>query len=162
MVADANFESSSKAPEKRKEKELGSDNLQKPAPEAPTNTAQNTEQSVASAPNANSAIDKSNTATVAADDKAVAPKTEATNTANTGVMTANSTATSKTKPSSNSNANGNGNAPKNKKGALDPNRLPDSGQDSATHSTAKTDTDASGAAEKEAKQSKLNDKNSDK
>ena len=162
MVADANFESSSKAPEKRKEKELGGDNLQKPAPEAPTNTAQNTEQSVASAPNANSAIDKSNTATVAADDKAVAPKTEATNTANTGVMSANSTATSKTKTPSNSNTNGNGNAPKNKKGALDPNRLPDSGQDSATHSIAKTDTDASGAAEKEAKQSKLNDKNSDK
>ncbi|WP_289116133.1 cation:proton antiporter [uncultured Psychrobacter sp.] len=162
MVADANFESSSKAPEKRKEKELGGDNLQKPAPEAPTNTAQNTEQSVASAPNVNSAIDKSNTATVAADDKAVAPKTEATNTANTGVMSANSTATSKTKTPSNSNTNGNGNAPKNKKGALDPNRLPDSGQDSATHSIAKTDTDASGAAEKEAKQSKLNDKNSDK
>ena len=77
-------------------------------------------------------------------------------------MSANSTATSKTKTPSNSNTNGNGNAPKNKKGALDPNRLPDSGQDSATHSIAKTDTDASGAAEKEAKQSKLNDKNSDK
>ncbi len=49
-----------------------------------------------------------------------------------------------------------------KNGALDPNRLPDSGQDSATHSTAKADTDASGAVGKEAKQSELNDKNSDK
>tara|TARA_R110002073_G_scaffold301860_1_gene469354 strand:- start:66 stop:260 length:195 start_codon:yes stop_codon:yes gene_type:complete len=47
---------------------------------------------------------------------------------NKGVMSANSTATSKTKTSTNSN--GNGSAPKNKKGALDPNRLPDSAQDS--------------------------------
>ncbi|MGM8900003.1 hypothetical protein ACS8FC_15430, partial [Psychrobacter sp. 1Y4] len=111
----------------------------------------------------NSGIDKSpNIAPVATDDKAVTPKAVSTDTANKGVMSANSTATSKTKTSSNSNTNGNGNAPKNKKGALDPNRLPDSGQDNATHSTANTDTDASSAVEKEAKQSELNDKNSDK
>ncbi|BBI66051.1 hypothetical protein PKHYL_02420 [Psychrobacter sp. KH172YL61] len=49
-----------------------------------------------------------------------------------------------------------------KKERLIPIVSPDSGQDSATHSTAKADTDASGAVGKEAKQSELNDKNSDK
>ncbi|MER1974221.1 MAG: hypothetical protein ABS880_10690, partial [Psychrobacter alimentarius] len=57
--------------------------------------------------------------------------------ANKGVMSANSTATSKTKTSG-SSTNGNGNAPKNKKGGLDPNRLPDSSQDN----TASTDVDS--------------------
>jgi len=160
MVADANFESSSKAPEKRKEKELSSDSTQKAEPETTTDTAKNAEKSTTSV---SSGVDKSpNIAPVATDDKAVVPKAVSTDTANKGVMSANSTATSKTKTSNNSNTNGNGNAPKNKKGALDPNRLPDSGQDNATHSTANTDTDASIAVGKKAEQSELNDKNSDK
>jgi hypothetical protein len=56
-------------------------------------------------------------------------------------MSANSTAVSKTKASTSGNTNGNGNAPKTKKGALDPNRLPDSGQDNANSSDIDTAQD---------------------
>ena len=45
-------------------------------------------------------------------------------------------------PASNNNSNGNGSAPKTKKGALDPNRFPDSGQDTATDTDIDTTQEA--------------------
>ncbi|WP_352258675.1 sodium:proton antiporter [Psychrobacter sp. TB55-MNA-CIBAN-0194] len=137
MAADANFESSSKAPEKRKEKEPSDESAD--AAEQATDSdkekgaeQKSTEQNTTSDSSSRSSNDTeskdSPTSPATTTDKTVEPKDES---ANKGVMSANSTAVSKTKASSNSNANGNGNAPKTKKGALDPNRLPDSGQDNA-------------------------------
>ena len=132
MAADANFESNSKAPEKRKEQEPSPDDSQTAAPESLVDSDKNDEQNTA---NPSSATQSSNTetkspssTTVEKSEPVEEPKTSATNMDNKGVMSANLTATSKTKTSTNSN--GNGSAPKNKKGALDPNRLPDSAQDS--------------------------------
>ena len=75
--------------------------------------------------------------------KVIASKDESIDVVNKGVMSANSTATSKAIPknkvSNNSSTNGNGNAPKTKKGALDPNRLPDSGQDNTTNTSSDVD-----------------------
>src|SRR5690606_37743028 len=71
---------------------------------------------------------KADTQTAESDTTGAANSTNVTNAHKTkGVMSDNSTATSKTKTSS--NTNGNGSAPKTKKGALDPNRLPDSSGD---------------------------------
>jgi hypothetical protein len=132
MAADANFESNSKAPEKRKEQEPSPDDSQTAAPESSVDSDKNDEQSTA---NQSSTTQSSSTetkspssTTVEKSEPVEEPKTSATTVDNKGVMSANSTATSKTKTSTNSN--GNGSAPKNKKGALDPNRLPDSAQDS--------------------------------
>ncbi|WP_250163535.1 hypothetical protein [Psychrobacter sp. WY6] len=76
-------------------------------------------------------------------DKVITSKDESIDVVNKGVMSANSTATSKAIPknkvSNNSSTNGNGNAPKTKKGALDPNRLPDSGQDNTTNASSDGD-----------------------
>ena len=147
MAADANFESSSKAPEKRKEKEPSDESAD--AAEQATDSdkekgaeQKSTEQNTAidsSSRSSNDAESKdSPTSPATTTDKTVEPKDES---ANKGVMSANSTAISKTKVSSNSNANGNGSAPKTKKGALDPNRLPDSGQDNAKSSDIDTAQD---------------------
>jgi len=153
---------------KRKEKELSADSTPRVEPETLTDTTKSTEQNTATQSSTvqDSNVDKSPTiAPVATENTDVEQKTastSSTNNAHTGVMSANSTATSKTKSSTHSN--GNGSAPKNKKGALDPNRLPDSGQDNATNSTTKTgtETDTSVIVEKPAEQSELADKNSDK
>ena len=73
-------------------------------------------------------IKKAETQTAESDATGAANSTNVTYVHKTkGVMSDNSTATSKTKTSS--NTNGNGSAPKTKKGALDPNRLPDSSGD---------------------------------
>jgi hypothetical protein len=80
-----------------------------------------------------------------ANDKATEPKEALTDTANKGVMSANATATSKNKTANNSSTNGNGSAPKNKKGSLDPNRLPDSNQDH----TVSSDVDITKNAERQ-------------
>ncbi|MBH0063818.1 cation:proton antiporter [Psychrobacter sp. SZ93C1] len=147
MAADANFESSSKAPEKRKEKEPSDESAD--AAEQATDSdkekgaeQKSTEQNTADNSSSHSSNDAeskdSPTSPATTTDKTVEPKDES---ANKGVMSANSTAISKTKASSNSNANGNGNAPKTKKGALDPNRLPDSGQDNTKSADIETAQD---------------------
>lgn len=152
-AADASFESSSKAPEKRKEIELTDDNGETTAPEPVAPTAKEadkkadtvaetvskttTETTTETAPEtasekktvaenqpSNAHAKKGNTQASASKDKA----------ANKGVMSDNSSATSKTKTPS--NANGNGSAPKTKKGTLDPNRLPDSSGDHAAKSSS--------------------------
>ncbi|MBO6225966.1 MAG: cation:proton antiporter, partial [Psychrobacter sp.] len=138
MAADASFESKSKAPEKRKEKELSDISAQAAAQESVANIEKDGEQNISNdaSPKPSSSETLSDTVT-SSKDKATESKEASTNPANKGVMSANSTATSKTKTSG-SSTNGNGNAPKNKKGGLDPNRLPDSSQDN----TASTDVDS--------------------
>ena len=158
LAADANFESSSKAPEKRKEKELSDDSVD--ATEQSTATDSDsakekiaeqaiTEQRVAEqnadteVSNHSSSNAETKTTPDTLNDKVITSKDESIDVVNKGVMSANSTATSKAIPknkvSSNSNTNGNGNAPKTKKGALDPNRLPDSGQDNTTNASSDVD-----------------------
>ena len=143
-AADASFESSSKAPEKRKEIELTDDSNDTTTSEAVLTTAKEVNvaevsesekvqdkqaDSVTDTPNkiqvSSTTVKKDNVQTTESD--ATAPNSS-TNAINKGVMSDNSTATSKTKTSS--NTNGNGSAPKTKKGTLDPNRLPDSSGDS--------------------------------
>jgi hypothetical protein len=143
-AADASFESSSKAPEKRKGIELSDASDDTAMPEAALTTAKEANvaeasesekaqdkqaDSVTDTPNKTQALSttvkKDNVQTTESD--ATAPN-GSTNAINKGVMSDNSTATSKTKTSS--STNGNGSAPKTKKGTLDPNRLPDSSGDS--------------------------------
>ncbi len=135
MAADANFESSSKAPEKRKSIELNDDSVTELKPASVTDSETETKSPVTSDSSANPVSQSApKTSEITANNKAAEPKNAPANTANKGVMSANSTATSKTKTSITGHTNGNGSAPKNKKGSLDPNRLPDSGQDNATNS----------------------------
>ena len=146
-AADASFESSSKAPEKRKEIELTDASNDTAMPEAALNTAQeadiakvtdiktaqeNQSDTVTDTLNKTPASDvnaeKVNIQTAESDSTGADNSTNVTNAHKTkGVMSDNSTATSKIKTSS--STNGNGSAPKTKKGALDPNRLPDSSGD---------------------------------
>ncbi|MBE0445984.1 cation:proton antiporter [Psychrobacter sp. FME5] len=155
MAADANFESKSKAPDKRKEKELSDDNAdvaeQDPATatDKDNNPETDNEQKVSSdsstSTNDSSSSESAPAKPTTANDKGAESKSESANTADKGVMSANSTAESKTTSKSklSSSTNGDGNAPKTKKGSLDPNRLPDSGQNNATS----TGTDASSDAD---------------
>jgi len=148
-AADASFESSSKAPEKRQETELTDASNDTTMPESTSTTAkevdnevtkdtdiktaqENPSDTVTHTPNKTPASEvnakKVETQTAESDATGAANSTNVTNAHKTkGVMSDNSTATSKTKTSS--NTNGNGSAPKTKKGALDPNRLPDSSGD---------------------------------
>ena len=156
IAADASFGSGSKAPEKRKENDPsdeGSDAAEQATDgDKEKGTEQkNNDQHTASDASSNSnssaeskALPSSPTSTssptATATEKTVEPTDES---ANKGVMSANSTAVSKTKASSSSNTNGNGNAPKTRKGALNPNRLPDSGQDTTTNSEVDIPKDTS-------------------
>ncbi|MBE0405639.1 cation:proton antiporter domain-containing protein [Psychrobacter sp. AOP22-C1-22] len=154
MAADANFESKSKAPDKRKEKELSDDNAdvaeQDPATatDKDNNPETDNEQKVSSdsstSANDSSSSESAPAKPTTANDKGAESKSEPANTVDKGVMSANSTAESKTTSKSklSSNTNGDGNAPKTKKGSLDPNRLPDSGQNNATSTGADASSDA--------------------
>jgi hypothetical protein len=161
MAADASFESSSKAPEKRKEKELSDDSADATAQTTDSDSTKETiaeqkitEQRVAeqrvAEQNADNEVSnhssdsaESKTTPDTLNDKVIASKDESIDVVNKGVMSANSTATSKATPknkvSNSSSTNGNGNAPKTKKGALDPNRLPDSGQDNTANASSDVD-----------------------
>ena len=158
LAADANFESSSKAPEKRKEKELSDDSVDATEQSTATDSESAkeiiaeqaiTEQKVAEqnahteVSNHSSSNAETKTTPDTLNDKVIASKDESIDVVNKGVMSANSTATSKAIPknkvSNSSSTNGNGNAPKTKKGALDPNRLPDSGQDNTTNASSDVD-----------------------
>lgn len=130
-VADASFESSSKAPEKRQETELMADSNKTTTPEpilkADVEAAKNADIKVAQDNPSSSATKALETQSGKVNTQTLVPKNESTDTSNKGVMSDNSTATSKTKVSS--NTNGSGSAPKTKSGSLDPNRLPDSSGD---------------------------------
>ncbi|MGO2622128.1 MAG: cation:proton antiporter domain-containing protein [Psychrobacter sp.] len=172
MAADANFESKSKAPDKRKEKELSDDNAdvaeQDPATatDKDNNPETDNEQKVSSdsstSANDSSSSESAPAKPTTANDKGAESKSEPANTVDKGVMSANSTAESKTTSKSklSSNTNGDGNAPKTKKGSLDPNRLPDSGQNNATSTGADASSDAD--ASKDVVQKDLDKKKTDK
>ena len=172
MAADANFESKSKAPDKRKEKELSDDNAdvaeQDPATatDKDNNPETDNEQKVSSdsstSTNDSSSSESAPAKPTTANDKGAESKSEPANTVDKGVMSANSTAESKTTSKSklSSNTNGDGNAPKTKKGSLDPNRLPDSGQNNATSTGADASSDAD--ASKDVVQKDLDKKKTDK
>ena len=117
MAADASFESSSKVPEKRKEKELN--NVDTAAPEPVANTSKKTEPPT--------------DAPLPANGKAAEAKVDATNTVYKDTNAAAPTKAKATTPN-----HTNGSVPKNKKGALDPHRLPDSGQSSNSVDSDKT------------------------
>lgn len=172
MAADANFESKSKAPDKRKEKELSDDNAdvaeQDPATatDKDNNPETDNEQKVSSdsstSANDSSSSESAPAKPTTANDKGAESKSESANTADKGVMSANSTAESKTTSKSklSSSTNGDGNAPKTKKGSLDPNRLPDSGQNNAT--STGTDASSDADASKDVVQKDLDKKKTDK
>ncbi|OXL20223.1 hypothetical protein [Psychrobacter sp. DAB_AL32B] len=138
-AADANFESSSKAPEKRQEVELtDGDNdatLVAPIVEANKETDIQAEQETLTSSLTNTSAASSTIVTT----QLSAPKNTVSD-ENKEIASDLSTATVKTKTAGNSknsgksSGNGNGNAPKTKKGSLDPNRLPDSSSDKAANS----------------------------
>ena len=167
-VADAHFEANSKAPEKRKEKELieGIDNEAEQDGAAETQTKaeltdQNQDQSEKSdqptvAPAVESLTDldkvtaKENPASLASNSletanleptrpKAKSDEVKNSETKSTEVKNPEAKKSEHKASSSvatlKANANGSGSAPKNKKGSLDPNRLPDTDKN-----TANTDT----------------------
>ena len=127
-AADASFEANSKAPEKRKEKEMVEDIADTPEQEPSIAVDK---ESDAAKKTVKAEIDKRQGAEA---------KDVSTSTVNKGVMADNSTATSKTSKSTNSSTNGNGSAPKIKSGALDPNRLPDSDHDNTANNVKVKDS----------------------
>ena len=151
MAADANFESSSKAPEKRKEKELKEESTDATEPVSvtgadkvagDTTAEQNTEKNAPThmPKDASSSLDT--TANAAATLDTATPDRSAAQVKNDNADTAKLATAAKTKATNNSNTNGNGHAPKTKKGSLDPNRFPDAGQDTATDTDSRKDPDA--------------------
>jgi NhaP-type Na+/H+ or K+/H+ antiporter len=129
-IADADFESKSKAPEKRKEKELVSGVVDAATQESSEEKKDDTEQDVSASATVTAlptAISEGNTK----ENKATkAASKEPADAEDKGVKSDNSPSTSKDKTAINTSNNGNGSAPKTKKGSLDPNRLPDSDHDS--------------------------------
>lgn len=127
-IADASFEATSKTPEKRKEKEL-SETLENELPQddvtqtdgAAEEKIDNQTQEPAQ-PDIANAVTKDKPARVEA--KSSEPKSSAAK--KSDYKTSSSVAQIK------ANAQGSGSAPKNKKGALDPNRLPDTDRNKGT------------------------------
>ncbi|MEC5209625.1 NhaP-type Na+/H+ or K+/H+ antiporter [Psychrobacter sp. PL15] len=127
-IADAEFEAKSKAPEKRKEKELPNDIVdeseqeQNKLVEHKENAAQ--DESLKTANIASPTVIEKTVKEVT--DKKAALKEKVASVKTKGIVSENSATSKKTVSSS---TNGNGSAPKTKKGALDPNRLPDTSND---------------------------------
>ena len=149
MAADANFESSSKAPEKRKEKELNEESTDATEPVSvtgadkvagDTTAEQNTEKNAPTHMPKDESSSLDTTANAAATLDTATPDRSAAQVKNDNADTASSATAAKTKTTNNSNTNGN--APKTKKGSLDPNRFPDAGQDTATDTDSRKDPDA--------------------
>ncbi|WP_367105001.1 cation:proton antiporter [uncultured Psychrobacter sp.] len=138
-VADAHFEASSKAPEKRKEKELIDDSDKDSAIE---DTAVDDNATENSYQEGDTDID--------ADQKVVATQKEIPavvqdNAAKTESPTTSSATNSDTVARIKGNAQGSGSAPKNKKGSLDPNRLPGGSSTADDTEEGSQDTDSSTA-----------------
>jgi len=149
MAADANFESSSKAPEKRKEKELNEESTDATEPVSvtgadkvagDTTAEKNPEQNAPTHMPKDTSSSLDTVANTAATSDTATPDRSAAQVKNDNADTASSATAAKTKATNNSN--GNGHAPKTKKGSLDPNRFPDAGQDTATDTDSRKDPDA--------------------
>ena len=145
-LADASFEAKSKAPEKRKEKELSAplanEMSQDDTAKAGSSAEAKTEDKAAEPAKANeSAIAAVSTAKPAsAEAKSSEPKSPAAK--KSDYKASSSVAQIK------ANAQGSGSAPKNKKGALDPNRLPDTDRNTEANTTATTKSDSANDVEK--------------
>ena len=139
-LADASFEAKSKAPEKRKEKELSAplanEMSQDDTPKAGSSAEAKTEDKANE-----SAIAAVSTAKPAsAEAKSSEPKSPAAK--KSDYKASSSVAQIK------ANAQGSGSAPKNKKGALDPKRLPDTDRNTEASNTATTKSDSVDDVEK--------------
>lgn len=145
-LADASFEAKSKAPEKRKEKELSAplanEMSQDDTAKAGSSAEAKTENKAAEPAKANeSAIAAVSTAKPAsAEAKSSEPKSPAAK--KSDYKASSSVAQIK------ANAQGSGSAPKNKKGALDPKRLPDTDRNTEANNTATTKSDSANDVEK--------------
>ena len=145
-LADASFEAKSKAPEKRKEKELSAplanEMSQDDTPKAGSSAEAKTEDKAAEPAKANeSAIAAVSTAKPAsAEAKSSEPKSPAAK--KSDYKASSSVAQIK------ANAQGSGSAPKNKKGALDPKRLPDTDRNTEASNTATAKSDSVDDVEK--------------
>lgn len=145
-LADASFEAKSKAPEKRKEKELSAplanEMSQDDTAKAGSSAEAKTEDKAAEPAKANeSAIAAVSTAKPAsAEAKSSEPKSPAAK--KSDYKASSSVAQIK------ANAQGSGSAPKNKKGALDPKRLPDTDRNTEANNTATTKSDSVDDVEK--------------
>ncbi|WP_201593905.1 cation:proton antiporter domain-containing protein [Psychrobacter fulvigenes] len=145
-LADASFEAKSKAPEKRKEKELSAplanEMSQDDTAKAGSSAEAKTEDKAAEPAKANeSAIAAVSTAKPAsAEAKSSEPKSPAAK--KSDYKASSSVAQIK------ANAQGSGSAPKNKKGALDPKRLPDTDRNTEANNTATTKSDSANDVEK--------------
>lgn len=145
-LADASFEAKSKAPEKRKEKELSAplanEMSQDDTAKAGSSAEAKTEDKAAEPAKANeSAIAAVSTAKPAsAEAKSSEPKSPAAK--KSDYKASSSVAQIK------ANAQGSGSAPKNKKGALDPKRLPDTDRNTEASNTATTKSDSANDVEK--------------
>lgn len=139
-LADASFEAKSKAPEKRKEKELSAplanEMSQDDTPKAGSSAEAKTEDKANE-----SAIAAVSTAKPAsAEAKSSEPKSPAAK--KSDYKASSSVAQIK------ANAQGSGSAPKNKKGALDPKRLPDTDRNTEASNTATAKSDSVDDVEK--------------
>lgn len=145
-LADASFEAKSKAPEKRKEKELSAplanEMSQDDTAKAGSSAEAKTEDKAAEPAKANeSAIAAVSTAKPAsAEAKSSEPKSPAAK--KSDYKASSSVAQIK------ANAQGSGSAPKNKKGALDPKRLPDTDRNTEANNTATAKSDSVDDVEK--------------
>lgn len=145
-LADASFEAKSKAPEKRKEKELSAplanEMSQDDTAKAGSSAEAKTEDKAAEPAKANeSAIAAVSTAKPAsAEAKSSEPKSPAAK--KSDYKASSSVAQIK------ANAQGSGSAPKNKKGALDPKRLPDTDRNTEASNPATTKSDSVDDVEK--------------
>lgn len=154
VVADAHFEANSKAPEKRKEKEMTEevgDELKQDNTTATKAELSDQSQSQPTQSNAASVTEPpAESDVLAAKQNPVSPAANSQETVVSASKAANK-ATETTKPAQKAsgsvaalkaNANGSGSAPKNKKGSLDPNRLPDTDKNTASNKAADSDDSA--------------------
>jgi hypothetical protein len=151
-IADAHFEANSKAPEKRKEKEMTDEVDDELKQDNATATkaelgdqSQPAQSSTASVTESPAGLD--NSATKEKPVSPVANSQETVISASKATSKASETKKPAQKASSSvaalkANANGSGSAPKNKKGSLDPNRLPDTDKNTASNKAADSDDSA--------------------
>ncbi|WP_201576086.1 sodium:proton antiporter [Psychrobacter sp. H8-1] len=145
-LADASFEAKSKAPEKRKEKELSATSAnemsQDDTAKANSSAEAKTEDKAAEPAKANETTTTavSTAKPASAEAKSSEPKSPAAK--KSDYKASSSVAQIK------ANAQGSGSAPKNKKGALDPKRLPDTDRNTEASNTATTKSDSANDVEK--------------
>ena len=161
-VADAHFEASSKAPEKRKEIEMADDNVTEPkadklaekaeklAEKGNIDAEQNANVEAAKTANPASSESKKPVESVAETNATKLPEDKKSNDNESTAKTDASGSTSKKSVATiKANANGSGSAPKTKKGTLDPKRLPDTDSSKDDDADSKIDIDKGSDSDKD-------------